>query len=412
MAIMGAGLLGAASGVQAATITAGDWELSFGGNINAFFSVTQCDASDLGVTAPGAPLPFTYAGIACVGATDENGNFKDTASVQNGLLPASLNFTAATMQEGWDISGTINVYYGIVSNTTDGAALADTPDALKFSSVDARQVFMSFGKDNVGSFKLGRDFGLFGFDAIINDMTLLGSGAILASADPGHTTFGGLGWGYVYTDRLTQMNYTTPEFGGCFSGTLGIFQAFDGNGARSASSPGFHGKASCTWSGPVSGTVSGTFLTQKVITDANTKEDIKGFDVFGKVSVNAGGDLGLLGYYYDAEGMTALAIGGLLLPGFAPITGTPEDVQGGYLQATWTPNAAPKWKFGINWSKNEHKTVVPHENMKIGVGIFYSLTPALTLVGEYSKQESELDASLGGAKDETSNFNLGAILFF
>lgn len=377
----------------AASWDAGDWKLSLGGNINAFYTHTFIDNGDLG--AGGG----TLSGLVAAGAVDEDGDLTDTGSVNNGLLPASLNFSAATTQDGWDISANVNVYYGINSNGADGSA--GGADALKFSTVDARQVFMTFGKKDLGTFKLGRDFGLFGFDAIINDMTLLGVGAGFVASDPGHTSLGGLGYGYVYCDRLAQMNYTTPNFGG-FTGTLGIFQGFDGNGASSADTPGFHGKVSYSWDGAVKGTISGTFLSQAVNTDAGTSEDIQGFDVYAKASI---ADFSFLAYYFDAEGMSTLAIGGLVFPGFGA-TGDPEESNGYMLQTTYTIG---KVRLGINWAASEQEEVTEVENEKLTFGVYYNLTPALTLLAEYSDQESELK---GVGTDESANINLGAILFF
>lgn len=198
-------LMGLSTDAAAASWDAGDWKISMGGNINAFYSYTMCDDGDLNSGGT------TLTGLVCAGAVDENGEATDYSSVQNGLLPASLNFTAATNQEGWDLSANINVYYGINSAGTDGdKASNSSSDALKFSTVDARQVYLTFGKDNLGAFKMGRDFGLFAFDAIINDMSLVGVGAGFVASDPGHTTLGGLGYGYVYTDRLAQIDYSTP----------------------------------------------------------------------------------------------------------------------------------------------------------------------------------------------------------
>lgn len=379
-------ILMAAGTAQAATWQAGEWELGLGGNVNAFFMHTSCSNGDL--QSGGT----TMAGLACAGSVDQNGNATDSQSVQNGLLPASLNFSAKTKQDGWNIGANVNVYYGINSN--DGAG----PDALKFSSVDARQVFLTAGKDGGGTFKLGRDFGLFGFDPIINDMSLIGSGSNFLASDPGHTTLGGLGYGYVYTDRLAQMNYTTPSMGG-LTGTLGIFQPFDGNGASSAGELGFHGKASYT-KGPA--TVSATFLTQGVNTDAGTSEDITGIDLFGKVDI---GKVGLAGYVYEAEGMTSLAIGGLVLPGFGA-TGTPEETSGYMAQATY--KATPKLKLGVNFGHSEQDVVTKVENDKVTLGAYYNLTKSMTLMAEYSNNESELAAGT----DESSNINVGAFVGF
>ncbi|CAA6824501.1 MAG: Unknown protein [uncultured Thiotrichaceae bacterium] len=378
----------AASSTQAATWQAGDWELGLGGNINAFFMSTQCSAGDLG--AGGG----TMAGLACAGSVDENGNPTDSQSVQNGLLPASLNFSAKTEQEGWDIGANVNVYYGVNSNDGGGA------DALKFSSVDARQVYLTAGRKGGGEFKLGRDFGLFGFDPIINDMSLVGAGANFVASDPGHTTLGGLGYGYVYTDRLAQMNYTTADMNG-FKGTFGIFQPMDGNGATSAGELGFHGKAAYS-KGNFS--TSATFLTQGVNTDAGTSEDIQGFDIFAKADF---GKVGLAGSYFDAEGMTSLAIGGLVFPGFDAATGTPEETTGYMLQGT--VKASPKLKLGLNYAHSEQDKVTRVENDKVTVGAYYGLTKSLTVMGEYSDNESKL---IGTGTDQSSNVNLGAILFF
>lgn len=380
-------ILMAAGTAQAATWQAGEWELGLGGNVNAFLMHTSCSAGDL--KSGGA----TMAGLACAGSVDEKGNPTDSQSVQNGLLPASLNFSAKTKQEGWDIGANVNVYYGINSNDGSG------PDALKFSSVDARQVFLTAGKSGIGEFKLGRDFGLFGFDAIIGDMSLIGGGANFLASDPGHTTLGGLGYGYVYVDRLAQMNYTTPSLGG-FKGTLGIFQPLDGNGATSAGELGFHGKASYT-KGPA--TVSATFLTQAVNTTAGTSEDITGVDVFAKVDI---GKIGLAGYAYEAEGMTSLAIGGLVLPGFSA-TGTPEETSGQMLQATY--KATPKLKVGVNYGHSEQDVVTKVENDKITLGAYYNLTKSMTLMAEYSQNESDLK---GAGTDESSNINIGAFVGF
>ncbi len=378
-------------GAHAADIDAGDWTLSLGGNINSNYAMTMCDSGDL--DAGGA----TLAGLACAGAVDENGEATDVSSVSNGLLPASLNFGAKTTQEGFDIGANINVYYGLTSSNGAGA------DALKFSSVDARQVFMTLGNSKLGTFKMGRDFGLFGFDAIIGDMTLLGGGANFVASDPGHTTLGGLGYGYVYTDRLSQINWTSPDKGG-FQGTLGIFQPLDGNGANSASNVGLHGKLSYGWKGDVPGKVSATVIQQDVNTVAGTSESISGFDLFANVSI---GNIGLTGYLFSGEGMSSLALGGLVFPGFDAANGTPEETDGHYVQATYTLG---KSKVGLSFMGSEQKKVTEVENQKTTLGVYHNLTPSLTLMGEYSAQESTLTAT--DVTDKSSNLNLGAILFF
>ncbi len=369
---------------QAASWDSGDWKLSLSGNVNAHYVMTSCDASDL--QSGGT----TLTSLQCAGATDANGNPENVSSIQNGLLPAALVFNAATNQEGYDIGATIGVYYGTSSN-----------EALGFSTVDARQVFLTFGNNDMGSFKFGRDFGLFGFDAIIADMSLIGIGAGFTPAEPGHTTLGGLGFGYVYVDRLTQINYTTPSMNG-FTGTIGIFQPLNAAGGTSGNTPGFHGKLAYNWSGSMPGSVSATFLNQDVNTTAGTSESISGFDLFGKLDI---GDIGLAASYFSGEGMSTLALGGLVLPGFDAATGTPEESDGYMLQGTYKIN---KTKLGLNYSASQSDKLVDVENTRVTLGAYHSLTQNLTLLAEYTTMESELTAG----KDKANSINIGAFMSF
>lgn len=380
----------ATSTVQAVDWQSGEWTLGLGGQVNAYFNHVNCNNDDLGAGGT------TLAGLACAGSTDENGNFEDANGVSNGLLPSSLIFSASTTQNGYDINATIGVYYGADSNT-----------ALAFSTVDARQVFLTFGSKDMGTVLVGRNFGLFAFDAVINDMTLLGLGGAFASAHPGHTSLGGLGFGYIYTDRLAQIDYTTPDFGG-FKATLGVFQPLDGvatvGDANHGSEIGFHGKASYTWDRDIKGTVSTSFLSQNMdLTAPADTADVLGWDLFGKVGYQ---DFDFLAYYYQAKGMTTLAIGGLIFPGFDGVTGDPEKSKGYMLQGTYTLGNT---RLGINWAESKQTEVTRVDNDKLTLGVYHNLTPALTLVAEYSKQESDLR---GVGTDKTWNFNLGAILFY
>ena len=393
------GCVGAASTAQAVNWQAGDWTLGLGGNVNAFYTYTSCDSGDLNSGG------VTLASLACPTSGDKN-------AVNNGLLPASLNFSAETTQNGYDISAHINVYYGITSSGANGDSNADnTPDALKFSSVDARQVYLTFGNSKMGTVKMGRDFGIFGYDAIINDISLLGAGAAFTTANPGHTTLGGLGYGYVYTDRLAQIDWISPKFGG-FQGILGIFNPLDGaaegdNKAVGESSLGWHLKGSYEWGGSFPGYVSASFIQQDIevqTADGSDIDDseIKGWDIFGKIGF---GNFGLAGYYYDGDGMTNLALGGLIFPGFSA-TGDSENSEGYYVQGTYT------WyntKFGVNWSESKQKELTKVDNQRLTLGVYHNLTPALTLLGEYNTQESDLDS---GGTDETWSINVGAIIFF
>jgi predicted porin len=388
-AMLGGACVAGAGSIQAASWQAGDWTLGLGGNINAFYTVTSCDSGDLNSGGT------TLAGLACGAATND-----DSHSVSNGLLPASLNFSATTHQEGYDIGANINVYYGISSQGGGGS------DALAFSTVDARQVYLTFGNENMGTITMGRNFGLFALDAILNDISLVGAGPSFTADDPGHTTLGGLGYGYPYTDRLAQINWTLPTSGG-LSATVGVFNPLDGvevGGGKAAGhgSPGFHGKVGYAWQGSAPGLVSATYLVQDVDLTSGASSQIEGWDIFAKVNLN---NFDLAGYYFQGDGMSTLALGGLVFPGFDPATGQAEESNGYYLQGSYKFG---KTKLGINWGESEQKKISPVENTRVTLGVYHNLTASLTLLAEYSDMESK--TSVGS--DETSAFNLGAILFF
>ncbi|WP_436439041.1 hypothetical protein, partial [Enterococcus faecium] len=82
---------------------------------------------------------------------------------------------------------------------------AGAPVALATAGIDARQTYMTIGKPHLGTFKLGRDIGLFGSDAILNDITLLSVGTPGSNAGPSNTSLGRIGIGYIYTDFQPQI---------------------------------------------------------------------------------------------------------------------------------------------------------------------------------------------------------------
>src|SRR6202030_4790243 len=98
-----------------------------------------------------------------------------------------------TAQGGYDLSAHLGLFPGIATNNGGSPNLqgnpAPTNSALGTTGLDVRQVYMTFGNKDMGTFLFGRNFGLFGFDAIINDMTLpgVGGGGRGAGASPADT---------------------------------------------------------------------------------------------------------------------------------------------------------------------------------------------------------------------------------
>ena len=238
-----------AQAVAGIDIQAGDWKLDFSGNINAFYVNASCDhGENTAVTG----------GLACTG--------DNATSVRNGLLPAAFVFTASTRQDNLDISATIGLYPGINSSAAAGVNGAGLPAALQTPGIDARQEFLTFGDASWGTVKMGRDIGIFAKDAILDDMTLLGVGTASGNAAPGNTSLGRIGLGYIYTDWIPQITYTTANFGG-FTASVGAFTPLDDGNYTSHNSPQFQGGLAYVFGDPKSDPVTG-----KVWLDAVTQQ--------------------------------------------------------------------------------------------------------------------------------------------
>ncbi|MFL6618902.1 MAG: porin, partial [Povalibacter sp.] len=280
----------------AVEMTAGDWKFSAAGNVNVHYIASSCEED----TTPGIA-----GGLACRGVAGED----RSSSISNGLLPAALAFTVSTTQSGYDLGVTFGFYPGISTNDgspnlQQGADLLNT--ALGTTGLDIRQVFMTFGNDQMGTFLLGRNIGLFGADAILGDMTLPGVGAGNGNyATPSNTSLGSIGLGYIYTDWLAQINYTTPDLAG-FKITLGVFDPLEPivqEVAVPENAPGYHGKIAFTHGALY---LSASFIGQKHKGALDVQDfDSFGFDVGGKVTF---GGAEFLAYYYQGSGLGTTAL--------------------------------------------------------------------------------------------------------
>jgi predicted porin len=393
----------ACGSAQAFEISAGDWTFTANGNVNVYYIHSSCE---------NAPASIVTVGGAC---TVDAGGERNTSSISNGLLPAALVFGVKTQQDGYDIGVTFGLYPGISTNDGGSPNLQQngtlgTNTALGTTGLDVRQVFMTIGTQDYGSFKLGRDFGLFEFDAIINDMTLpgVGVGGSASTGAPSNTTLGSIGFGYVYTDTLAQMNYTTPDFHG-LTLTLGVFDPVEPllqGTATAESTPGFHGKLAYKIGGYY---LSSSFLSQTQHLPNGTDYNAFGVDVAAKAKF---GPLDLLGNYYNGSG---LGTTGLFVLGDDGL-GNKRDSDGYLLQATWTIS---KTKLGVNYGVSTldyanavDRATTPNlleKNSKVTAGVYHALTKNLTLIAEFSDVKTEAH---NGDENRSNNFNVGAYLSF
>ena len=401
----------AVSGLPAAhaiDIAAGDWKVSISGNVNAHYIYSKCEDN---------PSPVA-GGLACV-ASDSS------SSVSNGLLPAALSISGSTTQNGYDLGFTFGLYPGISTNDGGSPNLQQSGSlhhtALGSAGLDVRQVFLTFGNKDMGTVMAGRNIGLFGADAILNDMTLLGVGAGNGSyAAPANTSLGSIGLGYIYTDWLAQINYTTPDIGGAKI-TVGIFDPLNSleQTPINHSQPGFHGKIAWT-GGPLYLSASMLYQQSRIACSdlaatacglapgPNDRRDFGSyaFDIGGKYDI-AGFEV--LAWYYRGYGVGTTGLFVLANDSL----GNKRDSDGFLAQVTYKVGPT---KFGVNYGESKLDTAsgeaaptLVAKNDKITGGVYYDLTANLMLLGEISRLESKNQA---GDKNTSTNFNIGAFLKF
>lgn len=386
----------AASGIG---LEVGPATITFSGSVNGFYVHDN----------PQAPSATTavIGGVASVGSNN-------ASAIRNGLLPGFLKVGVTTQQAGWDVGATFGMYPGI-NSTAYGALGANNggqPTALGTAGIDFRQTYMTFGKAGIGTFKIGRDIGLFASEAILNDITLLSSGTPGGNVAPGNTTLGRIGVGYIYTDFQPQITYTTPSFSG-LQASVGVFQPLSSltGPAQANSAPGFQGKV--TYDGKFGDDVSARLwvsgVTQKHDEVGGGSFTGKGVDAGAKVTV---GPITATGYYYTASGLGTTVLGLFDTDG----SGNTRDSHGFYAQALATFG-----KISIGGSYGEshldyanaadavaNPDLLDFNSSYVGQ-VRYGLTSWVTLIGEYIHSKSRAHS---GNKATSDAVAVGGILFF
>jgi predicted porin len=348
-----------------------------------------------------------HVGVAGGLAGGSNNNSEN--AIEAGLLPSAIVLSLATNQMGYDLGFTVGAYIGGNDVSPVGGANANGPGSpigLGTPGIDLRQIFGTIGTPTFGTVKIGRDLGLFGSDAILNDATLLGVGTSAATAAPGNTTLGRIGVGYIYADWIPQVTYTTPDFNG-FTASIGAFTpldtidtvgAFAASSISEAEAPMIQGQIK--WKGDIAPmaklTLSADGLWQEHRSDTGDFTTVPfgssvnswGADAFGKLDIE-GFSFVAYGYYGEGLGTT-----GLFYSGFS-INGAERQSWGGYGQASYTWD---KFTFGGSYGISALNANGFDDTVGVALGytpfmvqsnesaigfIRYQLTPWMALQGEY-----------------------------
>lgn len=385
----------------------GSVDILFSGGINAFYVQNQVGDRDAN--------NIVLGGIA-------NIDGQDSASIRNGLLPGNFSVSLKTQQEGFDLGATFGFYPGLNSvNNNGGANSAGNPSALGTTGIDFRQQFITVGTPSMGTFKGGRDIGLFGSQAILNDFSLVSVGTPGSNAAPSNTSFGRIGLGYVYTDFIPQITYTSPSFSG-LQASIGLFTPLDAVNFSSVSGqltghdqPGIQGQL--VYNADLGSTKTklwASFVTQKLESANNTQAlpegqsvQASGFDLGTNIGLGPA-NLVLYGYTGRALGST-----GLFFDAVSP-DGQARDSHGFYVQGTY--QFLERFTAGLSYgasyldqASGEDHPLLVKQNSSWLFGLHYKLTDWVQLAGEYTYTKSE--AQNGNSADENT-FAVGASLFF
>ena len=404
LAVAGAVLALSATANAGIIIPAGDWTVDLGGNMNSFFANVDTETT-------------TAAGVRTKGSANN--------TIGTGLLPSALGIGAKTRQNDIDTAIQFTFFTGSSSGAA-GVGGRSSGGGAGNNSLNIRQAFLTFGDKSWGTFKLGRDLGIFGSDAILSDMTLLGVGTG-GQLHGGSSTLGRIGSGYIYADWKGQVSYSTPNFNG-FQITAGAMENF-GAANQAKRDMSYEAKATYDFAADnfsgrvwVSGlsqksegnaAVTGTTATTSTVAQvldvaAGNTYTSRGVDIGAKVTA---GPASLVGYYYDGKGLD----GQNVLQGIFNANGVKSDDDGGYVQATYVLPTQTKIGASFGRSNSKHTaSAFDYENESWVVGAYHPLTKHLNLVAEYTDQEvkNKLATTTATAKTERDTISLGAILFF
>lgn len=364
---------------HAVDIKAGNWDLSVGGNANSFYTATTCSGDVVTGVALGSKA------LAC-------GDKSKSTTIGNGLLPSMVNVGAKTSEGGYDVSAVMGI----------GVAVATDSSIAQNNVVDVRNAYFTIGNKDMGTVKMGRDYGLFGLHAVLNDMTLLGVGSATQGTQNGRVSLGHLGAGYVYAGTYGQAVYTTPSLGGVNVdvGLMSPVKPYAQYGETAASGPAVQARA--------------TYASQGYkLWAANKSQDFTSYrmnasEVGGSIS---SGPFGLVANYQTGTGVGLLADGD---QGNVKSTNT-------FVQATY--KATSKLKLGVGVGKgtndstpygaNAAATASEAKNLRSNqnttVAAYYSVTSNFTAVGELGNTTSK---GFDGKEGKQNSIAVGGIFFF
>lgn len=424
-AAFGAGLAAPAGAV---VVVGGDngWEVSFDGNVNAFYTVGDYDKGYITEAAD-----------------------KSSSRVHSGYLPAFFSFNVKSptidgMTGSARISFAPTIHTG--GNKTQFASQSGNVGpvpGINGATIDTREVVANLS-GAFGEVSFGRTLSLFGRNAILNDMTLFGVGFSPGADSFGSVTFGRAGHGYTYPDFAARFQYTTPVVNG-FQIALGVYDpsTFAGVTAYGAAGSGLGSlldknrtpriESEMSYSTAFTG---GSFKAWIDTLWQTTNSSCSGATVTargdrancGDMSTQAWGmgtkvgymGFEFVGYYHENEGLGLTAQFNQNAVWFDASGNIRERKGDGYyLQGTYAFTG--KTKVGVSYGEGNldaidatgvaANSVGTHVERQLWtVGVYHDVSSWLRLVAEYNR--GELNTHTPGKNPGATTFSVGSFLFW
>lgn len=386
----------------AVEIKAGQWKIDIGGTVNSYYSQTRCTGTL--VQSPGVyQTPGGIEQYVC----NQDGEQR-TISISNGFLPNGVTVAASTTQNGLDIGAVIGLYLLSSSMGDQGARSTWAPN----HNSDIRQAYLTFGNKDSGTFKMGRDYGLFGLNAMINSPNTIALGVVSHADQESRMALGNVGVGTVYPGNNNAMSYTTPTING-FSATASLNAPVVPEippGFSYKRRPGLSAQFEYTneglklWTGFTRQKVSAvTIATNQIISTS-----VVAYEIGGSYNVDNGWGV-LLNYQYG-QGLGLITVFDTVF----------LDKEKGWQQpsvANLLTSLSYKYgqtKFAYTWGRTRCISPIPgqaslKQNAAHILGLYYAVKQNLTIAGEWHRFTTVNALNQTG---QSSGFALGAILFF
>jgi hypothetical protein len=431
--------LGLSTAANAVVVVGGDngWEVSFDGNVNAFYTLTDYDAgfTTLGYVNPGA------AGFDANGAAGFVPEL-DSSRVTSGYLPAFFSFNVKSPTVN-GLTATARISFAPViqnANAKNQFYANQLPGSnggiqgLLGSGIDTREVVVNVDGE-FGTFSFGRTLSIFGRQAMLKDQTLFGVGA--PNKQNGSISAGRTGRGYTYPNFNARFSYKTPtvmgiqaEFG-LYDPSVeqNILNTSGGALLNETDTPRFEGELSYTTTFN-----NGSFQLwmDGMWQDIESNQSAASGDVT-VAAVGFGADVkmngfNLLGYYYTGDGLgrSLQFVGGTRCEAQGVIC-QEADNDGYYVQGSYTFSGTTKLSGSWGQSTEDgfsainaglNNSAMPNtpdvELNMWTVGVYHDMTSWMKVVAEYSNLENKYDSSTSNisGKTEADVFSLGAFLFW